>query len=72
MDHIFDVIRKTSDVIKSCENTTHLQGARNYVANLNRYLDFFEKSTRQQEFWDKQVNEFYKMIRIKNKQYLVD
>jgi len=72
VDHIFDVMKKTAEVIKSCKNTTHLQGATNYVANLKRYLTFFEKTTREQEFCDKQINEFDKMIRIKTKQYLVD
>ena len=59
-------------MIKSCKNTTHLAGATNYVKNVRRYLTFFDKSARQQEFCDKQLNEFDKMIRIKTKQYLVD
>lgn len=72
MDHIFDVIRKAAAVIKSCKNVTHLEGATNYVKNVKRYLTFFEKSARQQEFCDKQMNEFDKMIRIKSREYLVD
>ena len=38
MDHIFDVIKKTSKVIKSCKNSIHVEGAYNYLANLERYL----------------------------------
>ena len=72
IDHIFDVIKKAADVIKSCKSAVHLEGASNYVKNVKHYLTFFDKSTRQQEFCDKQMSEFDKMIRIKRKEYLVD
>jgi len=66
MDHIFDVFRKTSRVIRSCENRDQLEGASNYVKNVRRYLTFFSKTKRQQEFCDKQMNEFVKMLRLKS------
>jgi hypothetical protein len=66
-DHIFDVMKKTAAVIKSCDKAVHVEGAYNYVANLERYLTFFKKSKRQQEFCDKQILEFRKMLRIKRR-----
>tara|TARA_B100000212_G_scaffold213852_1_gene161620 strand:- start:128 stop:385 length:258 start_codon:yes stop_codon:yes gene_type:complete len=66
MDHIFDVFRKASKVIRSCENQDQLEGASNYVKNVRRYLTFFSKTKRQQEFCDKQMDEFDKMLRLKS------
>lgn len=67
MDHIFDVIKKTSKVIKSCKNSMHIEGAYNYLANLEKYLTHFKKSKRQQEFCDKQILEFRKMLKVKRR-----
>ena len=69
MDHIFDVIRKTSDVIKSCENNIQLKGAKNYLKNLENYLSHFESNKKQKEFIEMQLAEFRKMIRIKKRAY---
>ena len=67
MDHIFDVMKKTSKVIKSCKNSMHIEGAYNYLANLEKYLTHFKKSKRQQEFCNKQILEFKKMLKIKRR-----
>lgn len=69
MDHIFDVFRKTSKVISSCKNAQQLMGAYNYVDNVARYVTHFERSPRQTEFCDKQVAEFKKMLRVKNREF---
>ncbi len=69
IDHIFDVIKKTASVIKSCKNTIHLEGADNYLTNMRKYLMNFESNARQKEFVSKQINEFNKMILIKRKSF---
>jgi hypothetical protein len=66
-DRIFDIMKKTAEVIKSCDKEVQLEGAYNYVANLKRYLTFFEKTKREQEFCDKQILEFRKMLKIKRR-----
>ena len=72
MDYIFDLMRKTSKVISSCHNATQLEGAYNYVANLEKYLSHFEKTERQQQFADKQIAEFRKMLNLKSKMVSAD
>ena len=72
LDHIFDVIRKTADVIKSCKTTTHLKAARNYMFLTERYLNAYEMTPRQQAFVDEQMNEFAKMIKIKRRHFRND
>ena len=72
MDYIFDLFRKTARVISSCENMTQLEGAYNYVANVEKYLTHFEKTERQQQFADKQIAEFRKMLNLKSKMVSAD
>ena len=69
MDYIFDLMRKTSQVISSCHTATQLEGAYNYVANLEKYLSHFEKTERQAQFCEKQLTEFKKMLKIKNRSF---
>ena len=69
MDYIFDLMRKTSKVISSCKNITQLEGAYNYVANLEKYLSHFEKTERQALFCEKQLAEFRKMLKVKNRSF---
>ena len=69
MDHIFDVFRKTAKVISGCINMDQLSGAYNYVDNLERWLAHFEKNPRQAEFCNKQMAEFRKMLRVKNRSF---
>ena len=72
LDHIFDVIRKTADVIKSCKTTTHLKAATNYMFLTERYLNAYEMTPRQQAFVDEQMNEFAKMVKIKRRHFRND
>lgn len=72
LDYIFDLCRKTSRVIVSCENATQLKGAEQYVNHLENYLSHFEKTERQQQFADKQIAEFRKMLNLKSKMVSAD
>lgn len=72
LDYIFDLCRKTSRVISGCENLIQLDGAENYVNNLERYFTHFEKTERQQNFADKQIAEFRKMLNLKRKMHSAD
>tara|TARA_A200000159_G_C7281045_1_gene321506 strand:+ start:725 stop:949 length:225 start_codon:yes stop_codon:yes gene_type:complete len=67
MDYIFDLCRKTSKVITGCKNSIQLEGAERYVDNLEKYFTHFEKTERQQQFADKQIAEFRKMLNLKYK-----
>ena len=69
MDYIFDLFRKTARVISSCENMTQLEGAYNYVANVEKYLTHFERTERQEQFCEKQIAEFRKMLKVKNRAF---
>ena len=69
MDHIFDLFRKTAKVISSCENMIQLTGAYNYVANVEKYLTHFERTERQELFCEKQMTEFRKMLKVKNRSF---
>lgn len=69
MDYIFDLFRKTARVISSCKNMTQLEGAYNYVANVEKYLTHFERTERQKQFCDKQMAEFRKMLKVKNRAF---
>jgi hypothetical protein len=59
-------------VISGCENLIQLDGAENYVNNLERYFTHFEKTERQQNFADKQIAEFRKMLNLKRKMHSAD
>ena len=67
MDYIFDLCRKTSKGITGCKNSIQLEGAERYVDNLEKYFTHFEKTERQQQFADKQIAEFRKMLNLKYK-----
>lgn len=71
IDHIFDVIRKTAAVIKSCsvDNVNQINGAERYVDLFENYTMHFESSPKQKQFISMQVAEFRKMIRIKRRAY---
>jgi len=69
MDYIFDLMRKTSKVISSCKNVMQIESAYNYVDNLEKYLSHFEKTKRQTQFCEKQLAEFKKMLKIKNRSF---
>lgn len=69
MDHIFDLFRKTAKVISSCENMIQLTGAYNYVTNVEKYLTHFERTERQEQFCEKQMTEFRKMLKVKNRSF---
>lgn len=69
LDYIFDLIRKTGKVIKSCYNSEQLEGAHKYVDNLERYLTHFERSPREEKFCTTQIAEFRKMLRIKGRAF---
>lgn len=72
LDYIFDLCRKTSRVITSCENSIQLKGAENYINNLERYFTHFKKTRMQQQFADKQIAEFRKMLNLKSKMVSAD
>lgn len=72
LDYIFDLCRKTSRVITSCKNSIQLKGAENYINNLERYFTHFKKTGRQQQFADKQIAEFRKMLNLKSKMVSAD
>ena len=59
-------------MISGCENLIQLDGAENYVNNLERYFTHFEKTERQQNFADKQIAEFRKMLNLKRKMHSAD
>jgi len=51
---------------------TQLEGAEQYVNHLENYLSHFEKTERQQQFADKQIAEFRKMLNLKSKMVSAD
>ena len=67
LNYIFDLFRKTTKVIKSCQDLEQLEGAYNYVENLERYLNTFDRTPREQSFCKQQIVEFNRLLKIKRR-----
>lgn len=67
INYIFDLFRKTTKVIKSCQDIEQLEGAYNYVENLERYLNTFDRTPREKELCKQQIVEFNRLLKIKRR-----
>lgn len=67
LDHIFDVIKKTVNVITSCETQSQLEGAAIYVKNVEKYFNCFESNAKQSKFLLGKVSHFKTLLALKKK-----
>ena len=67
LDHIFDVIKKTVNVITSCETQSQLEGATVYVKNVETYFDCFKSNANQSKFLLGKVSHFKTLLALKKK-----